>query len=655
MLYFNTDKYLYALVETNLRGSSMRKRGALKLMKKLKDSDVMLDSEPKSSYDKLKKRSEVDFLKKEGVSIGGSGGIISSSQNISQEARQQISEEISEKIKEDVTSNIAKEVASTVGSATFVISGPVTIQGGRLPSLEEEKRVIMKDQDILVIPQKWRTEDYTGFEARYPLIEPYAYARIKWDPKISKLMYLLEEPAMSEQDIHQLESIQGIMQEELDADFQKFQETSELIEYLENKALQIVDELNIRLSPDSFEKIMYYLRRNYIGLGSIEPLFYDTAIEDISCDGTGIPVYIYHAKYGSLPSNIVFKNDDDANSVIIKMAQRCNRHISVAEPLLDGRLPNNSRVQATFGREVTQHGPTFTLRRFKTEPMTPIQLINYKSCPPRVFAYMWLALEHSYTASTLISGGTATGKTSMLNALAIFLPPEAKIVTIEDTQELNLPQEHWLPAVTRSGYGSATAEGKRQGEIDMFDLLRAALRQRPDYLIVGEIRGAEANVMFTGMATGHAGVGTIHADSMESLINRLVTRPISLSPALLQSLNIVFLLTHAKIEGKAIRRVKEVIEITGMDLKKGEPIYQTVFRWDPGSDEFTYEVKESSVVKRIAISRGMTQEDVWEEINRRSLVLSWMAENNITHFKDVGAIIKDYMRDPDTIMKKIKG
>jgi len=142
---------------------------------------------------------------------------------------------------------------------------------------------------------------------------------------------------------------------------------------------------------------------------------------------------------------------------------------------------------------------------------------------------------------------------------------------------------------------------------------------------------------------------------MESLINRLVTRPISLSPALLQSLNICFLLTHAKIEGKAIRRVKEVIEITGMDLQKGEPIYQTVFRWDPGTDEFSFDVKESNIVKRIAIARGMTQEDVWEEINRRSLVLSWMAENNIVHYKDVGAIIKDYMRDPDTIIKKIKG
>lgn len=625
----------------------MRRRGALKIIKKLKESDILLDSEPKTNYEKLKKKSEVEFLKKEGAALG-------SSKPPSEEMLNEAKDKISEQIKNEVTSHVAKEVASTVGSATFVISGPVTIQGGRLPSLEEEKRVIMKDQDILIIPQKWKTQDYTGFNERYPLIEPYTYARIKWDEKISKLVYLIEEPELSEVEMARLVTIQGIIQEELEVDFKSLQEKSELVDYLEKKALEVVDELNLKLSPDAFEKIMYYLRRNYIGLGSIEPLFHDALIEDISCDGTGIPIYVYHAKYGSLPSNIVFKSDDDANSVIIKMAQRCNRHISVAEPLLDGRLPNNSRVQATFGREVTQHGPTFTIRRFKTDPMTPIQLINYKSCTPRIFAYMWLALEHSYTASTIISGGTATGKTSMLNALAIFLPPEAKIVTIEDTQELNLPQEHWLPAVTRSGFGSSTMEGKKQGEVDMFDLLRAALRQRPDYLVVGEIRGAEANVMFTGMATGHPGMGTIHADSMEALINRLTTRPINLSPALLQSLNICFLLTHAKIEGKAIRRVKEVVEITGMDLKKGEPIYQTVFRWDPGTDEFIYDTKESSIVKRISISRGMTQDEVWEEINRRSLVLGWMAENNIVNFKDVGNIIKEYMRDPDKILQKIK-
>jgi len=281
-------------------------------------------------------------------------------------------------------------------------------------------------------------------------------------------------------------------------------------------------------------------------------------------------------------------------------------------------------------------------------------LINYKSCPPRIFAYMWLALEHSYTASTLVSGGTATGKTSMLNALSIFLPSTAKIVTIEDTQELNLPHEHWIPSVTRSGFGGIDISGKRQGEVSMFDLLRAALRQRPDYLIVGEIRGEEANVMFTGMATGHPGMGTLHADSMEALINRLTTRPISLSPALLQSLNIVIQLTHAKIGGKTIRRTKEVMEITGIDLKKGEPIYQKVFQWNPSDDSFRFAAERSNIVKRIALSRGMEEENVWDEINRRSKVLTWLAANNVLHYKDVGRVIQTYARNPDKILRKIK-
>jgi len=184
----------------------MRKRGALKLIKKLKESDILLDSEPKSSYEKLKKKSEVDFLKKEGASLGGFGAI-SAPEDILGETKK----EISEKIKSEVTA----QVASTVGSATFVISGPVTIQGGRLPSMEEERRVIMKDQDILVIPQKWKTQDYTGFNERYPLIEPYAYARIKWDEKITKLVYLIEEPELSEDEKTRLMTIQGIIKKNL--------------------------------------------------------------------------------------------------------------------------------------------------------------------------------------------------------------------------------------------------------------------------------------------------------------------------------------------------------------------------------------------------------------------------------------------------------
>ena len=615
------------------------------VLRKLKGKKLVLEKEP-PNYKKLKEKKEYEKIKKYAEKYGPlPGGTTVSRIEIG-------SPSASTEPSETVAKPPLKRVSTK--DATFVIEGPVTFQGTVIPTVEEEKRILRKDENILAIPEEWKTMDYSGFDERYPLQKNVTYAHIYWDKTKEILRYDVIEPKMNRFQENSLIRIEDILGQELEVDFQKLGESNELLTYIKTKVEEVCKELGIRLTKKDFDVIMYYIERDYIGFGRIEPLFHDPHIEDISCDGTGIPVYIVHNRYGSMPTNIVFSTDEELNSIVIKMAQRANRHISVADPLLDGRLPDGSRVQATFGREVTQHGPTFTIRKFKTEPMTPTMLINYKSCPPRIFAYMWLALEHPYTASTLVSGGTATGKTSMLNALSLFLPSTAKIVTIEDTQELNLPHEHWIPSVTRSGFGGLDISGKRQGEVSMFDLLRAALRQRPDYLIVGEIRGEEANVMFTGMATGHPGMGTIHADSMEALVNRLTTRPISLSPALLQSLNIVIQLTHAKMGGKSIRRTKEVMEITGVDLKKGEPIYQKVFQWNPSDDTFRFTAEESNIVKRIALSRGMEEEDVWEEINRRSKVLTWLAANNVLHYKDVGRVIQTYSRNPDKILKRIK-
>ena len=615
------------------------------VLRKLKGKKLDLEKEP-PNYKKLKEKKEYEKIKKYAEKYGPlPGGTTVSRIEIG-----------SPSASIESSKTVAKPPLKTVSTkdATFVIEGPVTFQGTVIPTVEEEKRILRKDENILAIPEEWKTMDYSGFDERYPLQKNVTYAHIYWDKTKEILRYDVIEPKMNRFQENSLIRIEDILGQELEVDFQKLGESNELLTYIKTKVEEVCKELGIRLTKKDFDIIMYYIERDYIGFGRIEPLFHDPHIEDISCDGTGIPVYIVHNRYGSMPTNIVFNTDEELNSIVIKMAQRANRHISVADPLLDGRLPDGSRVQATFGREVTQHGPTFTIRKFKTEPMTPTMLINYKSCPPRIFAYMWLALEHPYTASTLVSGGTATGKTSMLNALSLFLPSTAKIVTIEDTQELNLPHEHWIPSVTRSGFGGLDISGKRQGEVSMFDLLRAALRQRPDYLIVGEIRGEEANVMFTGMATGHPGMGTIHADSMEALVNRLTTRPISLSPALLQSLNIVIQLTHAKMGGRSIRRTKEVMEITGVDLKKGEPIYQKVFQWNPSDDTFRFTAEESNIVKRIALSRGMEEEDVWEEINRRSKVLTWLAANNVLHYKDVGRVIQTYSRNPDKILKRIK-
>lgn len=617
---------------------------AKSVLKKLKGKKAT--PEKKSSYDKFKEKKEYEKIKKYAEEYGPlPGGTTVSRIEIGPPSGAA-----------EPSETVAKPPTKTVSTkdATFVIEGPVTFEGGLIPTVEEERRVLRKDENILAIPEEWKALDYSGFDEKYPLQKGVSSAHIHWDKVKEVLKYDVIEPRLNKFEEASLNRIEDILGQELEVDFQKLGQSNELMGYITNKVEEVCRELGIKLSKRDFDNIMYFIERDYIGFGKIEPMFHDIHIEDISCDGTGIPVYIVHNRYGSLPTNIFFNSDDDLNSIVIKMAQRANRHISVSDPLLDGRLPDGSRVQATFGREVTQHGPTFTIRKFKTEPMTPTMLINYRSCPPRIFAYIWLALEHSYTASTLVSGGTATGKTSMLNALSIFLPGTAKIVTIEDTQELNLPHEHWIPSVTRSGFGGIDISGKRQGEVSMFDLLKAALRQRPDYLIVGEIRGEEANVMFTGMATGHPGMGTIHADSMEALVNRLTTRPISLSPALLQSLNIVVQLTHAKIGGRTIRRAKEVMEITGIDLKRGEPIYQKVFQWNPSDDSFRFAAEKSNVVKRIALSRGMEEEDVWDEINRRSKVLTWLAANNVLHYKDVGAIIQTYARNPDKILRKIK-
>ncbi len=614
---------------------------AKSVLRKLKGKKIT--SEKKSSYDKFKEKKEYEKIKKYTEKYGPLPGGTTASKI-----------EIGPAEPSPGTSKSSPPKAISTKDATFVIEGPVTFQGAVVPTVEEERRILRKDENIMAIPEEWKALDYSGHDERYPLQKNITFAHIHWDNTKEVLMYDVIEPRLNNFEKTSLVRIEDILGQELEVDFQKLGESDELVGYIQTKVEEVCRELGIKLTKKNFDNVMYYIIRDYIGFGKIEPFFHDIHIEDISCDGTRIPIYIVHNKYGSLPTNISFNSDDELNSIVIKMAQRSNRHISVSDPLLDGRLPDGSRVQATFAREITQHGPTFSIRKFKTEPMTPTMLINYKSCPPRIFAYIWVALEHSYTASTLVSGGTATGKTSMLNALSLFLPSTAKIVTIEDTQELNLPHEHWIPSVTRSGFGSMDISGKRQGEVAMFDLLRAALRQRPDYLVVGEIRGEEANVMFTGMATGHPGMGTIHADSMEALINRLTTRPISLSPALLQSLNIVVQLSHAKKEGRSIRRTKEVIEITGVDLKKAEPIYQKVFQWNPSDDTFRFAAEESNIVKRIALSRGMEQEDVWEEINRRSKVLTWLAANNIIHYTDVGRVIQTYARNPDKVLRKIK-
>jgi len=317
--------------------------------------------------------------------------------------------------------------------------------------------------------------------------------------------------------------------------------------------------------------------------------------------------------------------------------------------MLDATMPDGSRIQMTLSTEVTSKGSTFTIRKFKEDPFSPPDLIEFNTMSSEMVAYLWLAVENGINA--LIAGGTAAGKTSVLNAIALFIPQEAKIVSIEETREINLPHPNWIPGVSRSGFGEVVGN-KVVGEIDTYDLMKAALRQRPEYIIVGEIRGREAYVLFQAMATGHTTYSTVHADSAQSLIHRLEGKPINIPRIMLQALDIVCIQVISRVKNKRARRCKQIIEIIDIDPTTKEILTNEVFRWDPVEDKFIYSGK-SYILERIRSEKDMTREQMTDEIKSRSILLDWLNKKNIREFKKVATLIVQYYENPKVILEKI--
>jgi len=511
------------------------------------------------------------------------------------------------------------------------------IQPIQLPKLYEKTTAVGEDflaklrqvaETYPLVTSKWRGEKYV-----------VATANIKFNSVTNQLNYVVEEPPIDSklQDI--IQKTLELLQSRLEIDFAELKAKREVYSFVDKKVNEIWEYLGLKLSPENELKAKYYIFRDTVGLGKIEALMRDPNIEDISADGVGIPLFIFHRNpfYGEMPTNITFNSKQELDSFVMRLAQKAGKTVSVATPLLDAMLPDNSRLQATFGTDIARKGSNFSIRKFFKVPLTVVDLIDYGTTNPLIMAYLWFAVEEQQ--SILVSGGTATGKTTFLNSISQYIPPTMKIVSIEDTAELMLPQINWVPQIARSGYGP-----KKYGEVSMFDLLKAALRQRPDYIIVGEVRGEEANVMFQAMATGHPSLSTIHADSMESVIDRLTTRPISLPMALLEHLDIVVFLEKAKKAGKFTRRIGQVIEITGYDRDNDKLKTNEVFKWLPVEDEFISE--DSYILARIAQRIGKTPAQIREEIMRRAAVLRWADENKIHGFKDIARIINMYYVDP---------
>ena len=478
--------------------------------------------------------------------------------------------------------------------------------------------------------------------AFYPVVDPFSYVRVTYNAATSDYIMSVIEPVLTEDEDALLKKIKATFEMILDYEWAKLDHMNKKT-YLERSVDSYIKSRGIRLEPISEDKVKYFITRDFVGYGPIDAMMSDTHVEDVSCDGVGIPLFLFHSKFESIKTNVVFEDEDDLNSFVISLGQRCGKQLSVSNPILDGTTPEGHRVQATYAREVTTRGASFTIRRFKEKPFTPVELIKYGTASPEIVAYLWLGVEHGESA--IIAGGTASGKTATLNAMSLFIPPGAKIVTMEDTREINLPHENWIPATTRSGSGERGPDGKAAGEIDMYDLVRAALRQRPNYIIVGEVRGKETYTMFQAMATGHTTFSTMHADSVKGMVNRLENPPINCPRILLTALRNVIIQTHARVGMDMVRRIKQLIEIVGFEPETNELISNTVYEWDQATDKFIFK-GHSFLFDKIMEMKNLTHEELLEEFERRVDIVKYMVSKDMSDHVDIWNIIKSYYKDP---------
>jgi len=513
------------------------------------------------------------------------------------------------------------------------------------------KNTKCNEEDMVASTKEEALSEKTDLEEIdfYPLNEPYAYVRILKDAGSLDKYYQVEEPTLKKDESKILNFIQETLIRTLDVCLDQL-ESDVVDDFLVKNVDQIIEDYKIKIDSTLKGKILYYIARKFIGYGRLDPLMRDSNIEDISCDGSGVPIFLFHRVHGSLKSNVKFDDEDELAAFVVQLAQKCDKYISIAEPMLDATMPDGSRIQMTLSTEITTKGSTFTIRKFRDDPITPTDLIDYGTMSVEIVAYMWLAVEHG--ANALFAGGTASGKTSTLNALCLFIPHESKIVSIEETREVNLPHPNWIPGVSRSGFGEIV--GKRMvGEIDLYDLMTAALRQRPDYILVGEIRGKEAYVLFQAMATGHTTYSTFHADSAKSLIHRLEGKPIDIPRVMLQSLDVISIQISTRVGDKHVRRCKQIIEIIDIDPTTKEILTNEVFHWDPIEDKFVYSGK-SYILESLCRQIGIDKEEMKGELSRRAEILFWMRENRIRAFKDVAGLVTSYIESPDELMEKIR-
>ncbi len=486
----------------------------------------------------------------------------------------------------------------------------------------------------------------------YPVGDPI-FIHI-WTNRDGDKHYIAIEPRLSEKDEEKFNLIMDKMLEL--APYEKVPESDEEMDKLIDKLFEMVTTLTKTQQPVkkkkkfsfgfSFEKVpvtraeaikfKYMIKREVVGVGPLEPLVRDPYIEDIHVIGPH-NTHIVHKIFEMMPTNIDFKNDLYMAEYLKNLGERMGRPVSERTPIVDGSLPDGSRINIIYSTDVSLKGPSFTIRKFTAVPISITQLINWGTLSAEVAAYLWLCLE--YGMSIWVSGETASGKTTTLNAMIPFIKPNSKIYTAEDTPEVQVPHPVWQQLNTR--------ERGEVGKVDLFDLLKAALRSRPDYIIVGEIRGKEGSVAFQAMQTGHPVLATFHAGSVKKLIQRLTGDPINVPITFVDNLNVALIQQAVYRKGQFLRRCLVVEEIEGYYEDIGGVVTRTVFEWDSVTDKHIFRGLYNSYILENKIAQTAGYEDprqIYEEMMLRARILERMVELKIFDYYEVVKTIWNFYK-----------
>ncbi len=481
-----------------------------------------------------------------------------------------------------------------------------------------------------------------SFKEFYPVAPPFGYVGIQVDDDTGRKVYKVIEPTITDDEAAILKAVKDSIIINVGVPLNVLKNNDLMKNYFDVMIKKAIKKFKKVIPQESEDKLKYYLIRDFLGYGKIDLLFHDPNIEDISCNGVNTPIYIWHRAHESLPTNIIFPTEQELNFVVTRLVYKTGNQISIANPILEGTLPEGFRAHITLN-EVSKRGDTFTIRKFRTTPFTVVDLIQLGTISPKIAAYMWILTE--YLRSMMVCGAVASGKTALLNSICMYIKPEMKVVTIEEVRELRL-HENWIPMTTRPSYQPGIQE------INLFDLLKSALRQRPDYIIVGEVRGEEAYTLFQSIAVGHGGLCSIHADSEDSVIKRLLTRPMDIPPMMLPLMNCIIQIRRVALNDHIVRRVDSVTEIVGVDTATQQPILETRFDWKANTDKFEYHKpknNEKSIFKLISDINQIPIDDLHKELDRRETIMKWMVNIGVKNYDDVANIIRNYYHSPEDI------